>query len=91
MMDLFELKPNNHPKAPQGRGILSVTSHLLTLVGNTLVGIGCLALVLGMLGVYDMEIFAFGLSSGVRIIGTVAIAGCLFSAVGYGITDYVSK
>jgi hypothetical protein len=46
---------------------------------------------LGMLGVFDMEIFSFGLSSGIRIVGSVAIAGCLFSAIGYGIADYTNK
>jgi hypothetical protein len=32
-----------------------------------------------------------GLSSGVRVIGSVAIAGCLLSAIGYGIVDYLEK
>lgn len=91
MMDLSALKPNENSKTPQAQTTLNRASHILTFVGNTLVVVGCLALVFGMLGVYDMEIFAFGLSSGVRIIGTVAIAGCLFSAIGYGITDYMSK
>ncbi len=90
-MDLSALKPNENSKTPQAQTTLTRASHSLTFVGNTLAVVGCLALVLGMLGVYDMEIFAFGLSSGVRIIGTVAIAGCLFSAIGYGITDYMSK
>jgi len=35
-----------------------------------------------------MELFAFGISSGVRMIGTVAITGCLMSAIGYGLQDY---
>jgi hypothetical protein len=39
----------------------------------------------------DMETFSFGLSSGVRIIGSVAIAGCLLSAIGYGVSDYVNQ
>lgn len=91
MMDLSELKPTKNPKTSQAQGTLYKVSHILSFFGNTLVSVGCLALVLGMLGVYDMDIFAFGLSSGVRIIGTVAIAGCLFSAIGYGITDYMSK
>ena len=43
-----------------------------------------------MLGLYDMSIFDLGLSSGVRMVGTFAIAGCLLSAIGYGITDYLN-
>jgi hypothetical protein len=34
--------------------------------------------------------FLMQLSSGIRIIGSVAIAGCLLSAIGYGISDYCS-
>jgi hypothetical protein len=64
---------------------------IVTFIGNTLTLIGCTAIVLGMLGAFNMEIFSFGLSSGVRIIGSVAIAGCLLSAIGYGISDYTNK
>ncbi|MFO7747208.1 MAG: hypothetical protein R6V42_05310 [Orrella sp.] len=68
---------------------LAKASQLMTLIGNTLATIGCVGLVLGMIGAFDMEAVAFGLSSGVRIIGTVAIGGCLLSAIGYGISDYI--
>ena len=60
---------------------------MLVLVGNTLTAIGCLGLALGAIGVVDLEHFAIGISSGVRVIGSVAIADCLFSAIGYGILD----
>jgi len=60
---------------------------LLVLVGNTLTGIGCLGLALGVTGIIDLEYFAMGISSGVRVIGSVAIAGCLLSAIGYAISD----
>ena len=63
----------------------------VTFIGNTVTLIGCSTIVLGMLGVFNMEIFSFGLSSGVRVIGSVAIAGCLLSAIGYGISDYTNK
>jgi hypothetical protein len=63
----------------------------MTFLGNSLTALGCTAIVLGMLGAFDMEIFSFGLSSGVRIIGSIAIAGCLLSAIGYGISDYARK
>jgi len=35
--------------------------------------------------------FAFGMSSGIRMIASVAIAGCLLSAIGYGIEEYLEK
>jgi hypothetical protein len=40
---------------------------------------------------FDMDRFSFGLSAGVRIIGTVAISGCLLSAIGYGVSDYLKS
>ncbi len=70
---------------------LNLGSRLLTLTGNTLLVTGGIGLVLGFLGLYNMDVFAFGISSGVRIVGTVAIAGCLLSAIGYGISDYMNK
>lgn len=60
-------------------------------VGNALTVFGCTALLLGILNIFDMELFAFGLSSGVRIIGTIAIAGCLLSAIGYGVSDFIES
>jgi len=37
------------------------------------------------------EYFALGISSGIRVIGSVAIAGCLVSAIGYGVVEYFEK
>mgnify|MGYP003334292746 CR=1 FL=1 len=64
---------------------------VLVLVGNTLTLIGCLGLTLSATGVFDPEGFAVGISSGIRVIGSVAIAGCLFSAVGYSILDFPKR
>lgn len=75
----------------QAHPVLKSVSRIMTLIGNAFVVIGVLGLAAGMLGFYRMDIFAFGLSSGVRIIGTVAIAGCLLSAIGYGIAEYIEK
>lgn len=61
---------------------------LLVLSGNTLTLIGCIGLLLSATGFVSLESFATGISSGVRVIGSVAIAGCLLSAIGYGIVDY---
>ena len=63
----------------------------LTLLGNTLTVVGCLGLLLALSGVIDAQFFAVGISSGIRVIGTVAITGCLLSAIGYGVADYFGK
>lgn len=64
---------------------------LLVLIGNSMALIGCLLLIAGVGGLIDMDLFAKGLSSGVRVIGSLAITGCLLSAIGYGYPDYVKK
>jgi hydroxyethylthiazole kinase-like sugar kinase family protein len=69
----------------------SFTHRLLILVGNSLTLIGCVALILGATGLVSAESFATGISSGVRVIGSVAITGCLLSAIGYGIVDYLEE
>ena len=61
---------------------------LLIYAGNILTLVGCLGLVFGSLGLMPLEWFAFGLSSGIRIIAMIAITGCLLSATGYGLQDY---
>ncbi len=61
---------------------------LLIKVGNTLAIIGCITLAFGLIGLIPLEIFALGLSSGIRIVGMVGILGCLLSAIGYGLIDY---
>ena len=63
----------------------------LTLLGNTLTIVGSLGLLLALSGVIDARLFAVGLSSGIRVIGTVAITGCLLSAIGYGLAEYFGK
>ena len=63
----------------------------LILVGNSLAFIGCVGLILGSLGLIPMESFAMGISSGIRTVGSVAITGCLLSAIGYGVADYLDQ
>ena len=63
--------------------------NLLTTVGNLLTLIGCAGLILAVSGLINAEVFAIGISSGVRVIGSVAITGCLLSAIGYGIVDHL--
>ena len=63
----------------------------LILVGNSLTAIGCVGLLLALSGLIQAEFFAVGISSGIRVIGSVAIAGCLLSAIGYGVVEYFEK
>ena len=63
----------------------------LTVLGNALTIIGCVGLLLAVSGVIDADSFAVGISSGIRVIGTVAVTGCLLSAIGYGLADYFEK
>jgi hypothetical protein len=60
-------------------------------IGNLLTIFGCLSLALGLAGVFNLEVFAYGLSSGIRIVGSLAIAGCLLSAISYGVLDFSKK
>lgn len=64
---------------------------LLILVGNSLTVVGCAALILGASGLVSADSFFTGISLGVREVGSVAITGCLLSAVGYGIVDYLDE
>jgi hypothetical protein len=66
-------------------------ARLLVVAGNALTVAGCVGLMLGSTALIPFELFAIGLSSGIRVIGSVAIAGCLLSATGYGIVDYLEK
>jgi len=59
------------------------------LVGNSLTAAGCIALILGVSGLVSADPFHDGSFLGVRAFGSVTIAGCLLSAIGYGIVDYL--
>jgi hypothetical protein len=61
------------------------------VLGNVLTLIGCLGLVSGLAGLLNLDDFAIGISSGIRMISTIAIAGCLLSAIGYGFLDCIEK
>ena len=45
-------------------------------------------MIFGLFELIPLEIFALGLSSGIRVIATLAITGCLLSAIGYGLMVY---
>ena len=61
---------------------------LLINIGNTLIIFGCSVMIIGLIGLIPLDMFAVGLSSGIRVIATLAITGCLLSAIGYGLMDY---
>ena len=70
--------------------VITVKKHIsgvLILVGNSLTAIGCVGLLLALSGLIQAELFAIGISSGVRVIGSVAVTGCLLSAIGYGVIE----
>ena len=64
---------------------------LVNVVGIFLIIVGCFGLLLGVFGVFNLDIFAFGLSAGIRVVGSVAIAGCLLSAIGYGTREFLNQ
>ena len=64
---------------------------VLIRVGNSLTLIGCVGLILALWGVIPAQFFAIGISSGIRVIRSVAIAGCLLSAMGYGAIEYLEQ
>ena len=64
---------------------------VLIRMGNSLTVIGCAGLLLGLSDIIPAQLFAIGISSGIRVIGSVAIAGCLLSAIGYGAIEYLEQ
>ena len=61
----------------------------MIVFGNVLTIIGCTGLLLAAVGLLPANAFAIGISSGIRVIGSLAIAGCLLSAIGYGVEEYL--
>lgn len=59
----------------------------LSRLGVVLTITGSLGLIFGFFGVINFDDYAFGLSAGVRILGSIAIAGCLISAIGFFILE----
>ena len=71
-----------------------LTQKILTFtvwLGNFLTLVGCAGIFFGVLGTFDMDLFSYGLSSGIRIVGSILICGCLLSATGYSFNEYIEK
>jgi len=54
----------------------------LIVVGIILTLTGGLGLLSGFIGLIDLDVFAFGITAGIRVVGTLAITGCLLGAIG---------
>jgi len=63
----------------------------IIMIGNIFIAISAIAIVMSILGLLDLDIFKFGLSSGIRMVAMLAIAGCLINAVSYGLLDLSKK
>lgn len=74
---------------PKHKMFVLSLSKFFIFVGNSLTIVGCLGIIFGLAGYYDFDVVSYGLSSGVRMVGSVAIAGCLLSAIGYGMLDFL--
>lgn len=59
-------------------------------VGGVILALtGSVGLVLGFTGLIDLDSFSFGITAGVRVVGTLAIAGCMLGATGsFGLEYY---
>jgi hypothetical protein len=64
---------------------------VLIISGNFITLFGLVLLVLAAFDFYKMEVFSFGLSSGIRIVGSILICGCLLSATGYSFYEYIEN
>lgn len=62
-----------------------------TVLGIALTVIGFFVLSLGLLGVFNLDIFAFGLSAGIRVVGSVAISGCMLGAIGCWAKEFIDQ
>jgi hypothetical protein len=60
---------------------------VLITFGLILILASCTIILMGLLGVFSLDLFAIGLSSGIRILASVAITGCLVGAIGYWIEE----
>ena len=66
----------------KGKSLLIRLYRLLIVIGIFLTLAGGMGLALGVIGLINLDVFAFGISAGVRVVGTVAVTGCLLGAIG---------
>ncbi len=63
----------------------------LIILGFLISSISFILITLSLWDFISADLFAFGISSGIRVLGSCAIMGCLLSAIGYGIGDYFNN
>jgi hypothetical protein len=54
----------------------------MEVIGIVLALVGSMLMALGFAGFINLDVFAFGLSAGIRVVGSLAISGCLLGAIG---------
>jgi len=52
-----------------------------------LILVSCSIIFMGLLGIISLDLFSIGFSSGIRILASFAITGCLAGAIGYWIQE----
>jgi hypothetical protein len=70
---------------------VQLSESVLIFFGFFISSISFILISLGLWEFISVDMFAFGISSGIRVLGSCAIMGCLLSAVGYGIRDYFNN
>jgi hypothetical protein len=63
----------------------------LIFLGFIICSVSCILITMGLWGLIELDLYSFGLSSGIRVLGGCAIIGCLLSAIGYGMSDYFNN
>lgn len=63
----------------------------LIFLGFIICSVSCILITMGLWGFIELNLYSFGLSSGIRVLGGCAIIGCLLSAIGYGMGDYFNN
>jgi uncharacterized membrane protein len=64
-----------------------LTQKVLITFGLILILASCLLILMGLSGMFSLDLFAIGFSSGIRTLASVAITGCLAGAIGYWIKE----
>jgi hypothetical protein len=68
-----------------------IAEKTLILFGFFISSISFILITLSLWDFISADLFSFGISSGIRVLGGCAIIGCLLSAIGYGIGDYFNN
>jgi hypothetical protein len=67
-----------------------LTQKVLITFGIILILASCSIILMVLLGLFSLDSFAVGFSSGIRTLASVAITGCLVGAIGYWMKESTS-